>query len=243
MNATPIRQQARPIQGQAPTTAPPTAPLNGTAFDTLLHLNPTVRVAVYCRDGRLHYANASARDAGATDLRMAAARDDAYVNERINLIRRATDHDESHFIFRDLVAGRAVDYLCVREPLASTGEVVCVMIGGELSPFAPELDEEDIRWAERPTDPGVLGELTYAEIEVLRFIALHLSIEDMAAALFRTRKAIERRLASLRKKVSDKPRPDLMSLALAAGLNRLPAQRVPGFVHACRDRQRVLNRD
>ncbi|MEM1424027.1 MAG: helix-turn-helix transcriptional regulator, partial [Planctomycetota bacterium] len=102
------------------------------------------------------------------------------------------------------------------------------------------LSPEDYVWLLVPTDPGILGGMTHAELETLRLIALGMSTEQIAERLSRTKKAIERRRMSMRRKLGVEDRQALSRAANQTGLGHLPESRLSQFVRCSRARQRHL---
>ena len=84
------------------------------------------------------------------------------------------------------------------------------------------LQADGYTWLMVPTDPGILGDMTHAELETLRLIALGMSTDDIASKLSRTKKAIERRRMSMRRKLHVEDRQALTRVAIQTGLGHMP---------------------
>ncbi|GAB4552174.1 MAG: hypothetical protein Tsb0013_14400 [Phycisphaerales bacterium] len=170
--------------------------------------------------------------------------DTAHLRERVDILTRVLDAKGQPVRCLELSGGRAIEHTCVAMTLPDDPRtMVCVVASARAAFDAPGgCCPEECEWLMVPTDPGVLGDLTHAELETLRMIAKNCSTEDIADHLSRTKKAIERRRMSIRRKLGLDDRMALTRLSMETGLGHLPESRLSEFVRCCRTRQRHLRR-
>ena len=168
--------------------------------------------------------------------------DAAYLRERVDVLMRVLDTDTPVRCV-ELSGGRAIEHTCMKwsHPDAPN-ETLCVVASARAVFDYADYNGQSPRWLMVPTDPAELGELTHAELETLRLIAMSLSTEEIAEKLSRTKKAIERRRMSIRRKLELTDRMGLMRLAMESGLGHMPESMLADFVRSCRGRSRHLRR-
>ena len=230
-------------------TTPDSIPLLG-AFEQ----SHSITVCAADMTGRIRYANDLFRSyarqhydwtgQGETfTIDHIAMGDAAYLRERVDMLSRVLDAGGRPVRCIELSGGRAVEHTCTAwSPPGDDESVLCVVAsakavfdGGPSNGTAPH-------WLLVSTEPGQLGELTHAELETLRLIAQGLSTEDIAERLSRTKKAIERRRMSIRRKLHLTDRMGLSRLAMESGLGWMPQEKLSEFVRLCRSRARHLKK-
>ena len=206
--------------------------------------------------GHIRFANALFRDYAAEhygwngngdvfSVEHIARGDHVYLRERVEMMSRVMDGDGAPVRCLELSGGRAVEHTCIAwnpGPAADTTLCVCASAKAVFDEPGACAHDASTHWLLVPTNPSDLGELTHAEFETLRMIALGLSTEDIGERLSRTKKAIERRRMSIRRKLGLSNRMDLLRLAIDSGLGALPEHLVGEFVRCARQRARHLKR-
>ncbi len=169
--------------------------------------------------------------------------DAAYLRERVDVLTKVLDANGAPVRCIELSGGRAVEHTCVAWSQPNEGDApLCIVATARAEFDDAAMNGRAPHWLMVPTDPGRLGELTHAELETLRLIAKSMSTEDIAHQLSRTKKAIERRRMSIRRKLHLSDRMALMRLAMESGLGHMPEARLGEFVRCCRSRARYLKR-
>lgn len=169
--------------------------------------------------------------------------DTSYLRERVDVLTRVLESDGAPVRCVELSGGRAVEHTCTKwSSPDDPSDTLCVVASAKAVFDYTGSNGQSARWLMVPTDPGQLGELTHAELETLRLIAIGDSTENIAEKLSRTKKAIERRRMSIRRKLDLTDRMGLMRLAMDSGLGHMPESMLADFVRSCRSRSRHLKR-
>ncbi len=171
-----------------------------------------------------------------------AVGDGVYHRERIATIRSVIEGGGKPQHCVDLILGCAYDLTYVRWTGNAESDALVICVFSEIAQLATARPESDARWFTRPTDPHTTGDLTRAEIETLRLVAMGYSTDEIAAYLNRTRKAIERRRMSIRRKLDVEGRLGMLEVAVRTGLAFLPLDELDRFTNGARARRRFLRR-
>ena len=168
--------------------------------------------------------------------------DVAYLRERVDVLSKVLDAEGEPVRCIELSGGRAIEHACRSVPDPGNPNARLCVVASTPAVFTGPgcLAADQYNWLMVPTDPGFLGDMTHAELETLRLIALGHSTEEIAERLSRTKKAIERRRMSMRRKLGVEDRQALTRAAMQTGLGHLPESRLSQFVRCCRARQRHL---
>lgn len=214
-----------------------------------------ITVCACDQHGRIHFANGLFRryvrevygwagEGEPFSIETVAQSDSAYLRERSAFMARALGAKGEPVRAIELTGGRAIEHTGTAwTSHPGSADSLCVITSAKAvfdDEQRPATHAAD--WFMVPTDPHILGDLTHAELETLRFIGLGLSTDEIAERLSRTKKAIERRRMSIRRKLAMTDRMALVRLAIESGLGSMPEETLPEFVRACRSRARHLKR-
>ena len=193
------------------------------ALVALFEADPGVGFSIVDLEGVILHANRKAAElflgVGPDDIvgkRLGELYGDDWADERLRVMR--TIHESGRpMIMRHI--RRGVRLQSTIRPLSRDGHETpafsVVTVEGEVDP--PEGSDIGV-FESSIADLGPLALLTKRELEVLALIGHGMRTQDIAKAMFRAPKTIERHCESLRAKLHASNRVELAAFALAAGL-------------------------
>lgn len=152
----------------------------------------------------------------------------SWVDERLNLIRRATDQKQE-FIFRSIWLGHQ-QFSWVRSLGVEEGELPRALFITRRVPAGEEADhlhDTEFRVIDSEfVELGGLEIISKRELEVLALIGQGLTAKEIAELLYRSPKTIEHHRSSLGLKLNETSRIELAMVAREAGLLVTDADRI-----------------